>query len=272
MSARSDHATQSSMEYGYSEAVNKEMKSIYPFMRLSTLELRNEYNLHNQNQGSFTSSLLGLLIYVIIGILYYIFSIYGSSINSTSWSLYVSIMLLTVALSPCAYMSVACQIWRQSLRSYLPFIQGCFVITGSIILSLSLLTHQLSISCPTADFFDLWYCNEQGTSRSVPEEPFLLVALFPILILCIFRECPWVSIVIAWVIAVVCMIVCITVLHAEHSILLVVTYIPLSLLLLYENQRQHILNFLYMRQAYSGAAEQKRQTRLYQEVRGWSEL
>ena len=105
-----------------------------------------------------------------------------------------------------------------------------------------------------------WHCNPQATSNSLPQDLTMLLMLLPIADSSIWGEIRIDSIFSSWAIVVLSLVVSVIYGGAYNSITTVVFYAPISFLVLYEQRRQFLSNYFYMRRLEQTRQQSEEQT------------
>lgn len=120
-------------------------------------------------------------------------------------------------------------------------------VQSSICMGLFLVGRVYNGHCSSNDLVQIWSCNPEESSHALPQDVMFCLLIIPIMASIIFKTVKWQSVLASWLITVGFMSYAIWVGDAVNSIPVLVFYIPISVILMYENYRQDIILFLMSR-------------------------
>ena len=134
-----------------------------------------------------------------------------------------------------------------SLKPWFNFLMNMVAVSSTITLGLFLIARVLNGKCDCLDQMHMWGCNSEFDSHALPQEMVLSLMLLPFVFATTLRSVTFKTISACWAISVISMVVAICVAKATVSIPIVIAYIPLSMITLYELNRQNVILFLTLK-------------------------
>ena len=131
-------------------------------------------------------------------------------------------------------------------------------VLSSICLGLFLIGRVLNGPCYDEDFVQVWSCNPEHESHALPQDVLFGLLFIPIIASTIFKVVPLRTVMVTWFLAIFFVCLAIGVGNAKQSLPILVFYIPLSLMVIYENYRQDVILFLLSCKKHALLAENMR--------------
>ena len=221
-------------------------------------ELKEEERKYNEDYflalGPINSMFIRVIVHnIFLGILCY-YSISKSVMYSTEWRLFVATTIILLFMTPLfIYMILMRNSYATVLKQYLILI--CTTIMGYI-----MFTRVFAGPCESNDFTQIWHCNPQASSHSLPQDSSLLLMLVPIVQITGWSEIRIETIIASWVIVMVFLCASIVYGDAYNSIPTVAVYGPICLAIIVEQRRQGLINYFYLRRLEQARQKSERQT------------
>lgn len=146
----------------------------------------------------------------------------------------------------------------QNLTSYFPVVMNGMSVLISLTLGLYLIARVLNGRCESLDQLHMWSCNSEYDSHALPQESVLTLMFLPIVLSIAFKTIRTFSILLSWAIAVLSIVVAIILADAVQSLPVLIVYIPLSLIFLFEIHRQNVILFLIVKKQQTLLDENKK--------------
>ena len=134
-----------------------------------------------------------------------------------------------------------------SIRKWFLFVLNTAAVLGPLLLGLFLIARILNGRCESLDQLHMWSCNSEYDSHALPQEIVLSLMILPLIFSNTLKAISSTFIYASWSISVLFLIIGIILAEATQSIPILVAYIPLSLVTLYENNRQNVILFLVVK-------------------------
>ena len=250
-------ASKSSKEQLFIE-IKSDFQKFTKNMRIINTEMKQEENQYFEDYfliiGSVKSLLAKSVIYLIFITISFYYAFLKSTMYSMEWTMLVGSCVVMLFLSPAAFYIMFI---RDALST---MIKQYLLVTGSALIGFLLLLRVHTGACLSDDFTQTWHCNPQATSYSLPQDLTMLLMLLPIADSSIWGEIRIDSIFSSWAIVVLSLVVSVIYGGAYNSITTVVFYAPISFLVLYEQRRQFLSNYFYMRRLEQTRQQSEEQT------------
>ena len=120
-------------------------------------------------------------------------------------------------------------------------------VSCPLLLGLFLIARVLNGRCKSLDQLHMWSCNTEYDSHALPQGMVMILMLLPLVFSNTLKAISSSFIYVSWNISVLFLVVSIVLAKATQSIPILVVYIPLSLITLYENNRQNVILFLVVK-------------------------
>ena len=214
-------------------------------MTLTNSDLRKKYDLYlinSQSNDSRLSLILAACVFIIEMVIFNVFSISQSEMYTSTWTMFLISALSGTISTPLFFLLVLKKDLSHNLK-----LQSFLGIYGSMVLGFMLFSRVYAGPCDSDQFVDMWRCNPQANSRSLPQDMTLLLMLVPLLTSAMFYEMPWEAILGVWGVVVFWLIIACAYSGAINSISTILLYVPVSFFMIYENQRRNLCGFFYMR-------------------------
>eukprot|EP01038_Epipyxis_sp_PR26KG_P010192 gene10192-13710_t len=124
-----------------------------------------------------------------------------------------------------------------------PFLENLTMIGNAFIISLALLGRVENGQCKNDSFVHIWSCNPEAESKALPNDTLFLLLCLPIVYSINLKAMRWLAVCTTWIFVVLAVAASIVFGGLHNSWSLLVMYIPISLLLIYENRRQYLEQF-----------------------------
>ena len=245
--------------------IENDFKSEVRYLRLTNPQLRQLQESFSVKQTSWKSFAILLFSYICIAFTLFVLSLYGADRLSSSWVLYLcSILMFTTIIIGILAIIIA-KSYEYSLENYNSLLINILTIAGCIQLSFSLFTRIYTENCTNrttntnnnSGVVDWWSCNPQASTHALPQDTLLMVIFYPILLSVVLRCIRWEVIITTWIITIISITLCIAYSNAYQSITTLLIYIPISYLIIYENQRQNLVNFFMMQRFYTTTSSER---------------
>ena len=256
MAASSDNRNGSKQDI-FTE-IQSDFKKFVSWMRISDPELKEEERIYNEDYflalGPVNSMILRIIAYdIFLGIFCY-YSISESVTNSTEWRLFVGSIVLLLIITPVTVCTIFMRdAWSTILKQYI-------AMSCSIIMGYMMFTRVFAGPCESNDFTQIWHCNPQASSHSLPQDSSLMLMLLPIVQITGWSEIRIEAIIASWAIVMLFLSVSIVYGDAYNSITTVAAYGPISLAIIVEQRRQCLINYFYLRHLEQARQKSERQT------------
>ena len=238
--------------------IQSDFKKFVSWMRIADPELREEERKYNEDYflalGPINSMFIRIIVYdIFLGIFCY-YSISQSVMYSTEWRLFVASIVMFVIITPVTiYMFFMKNSWGTILKQYL-------VVVGSTIMGYMMFTRAFAGPCESDDFTQIWHCNPQASSHSLPQDSSLMLMLTPIVQVTGWSEIRIETIIASWTIVMCFLCVSIVYGDAYNSIATVAAYGPICLAIIVEQRRQCLINYFYLRRLEQARQRSETQT------------
>ena len=120
-------------------------------------------------------------------------------------------------------------------------------VQSSICMGLFLVGRVMNGHCESVDIYHIYSCNPEHSSHALPQDVVFGLLFIPVMVSTIFKSVKLQSAMISWFSAVFFFSLAVWLGDAQRSIPLLVFYVPVSLMVMYENYRQDIILFLMSR-------------------------
>ncbi len=112
--------------------------------------------------------------------------------------------------------------------------------------------------CHSLNQLEMYKCNSELSSRALPQEYLLILMINPVVNSIVFKSLRFEHVFLSWIIVIATLVVCVIYANATQSLPAICTYIPTSLLLLFENHRQDLILFFVVKSQKRLLVENKR--------------
>lgn len=159
-----------------------------------------------------------------------------------------------LVLNPILLVCIICQCFScpKSVGNFSASFSNSLMNMMSICISLSLglflIARVLNGECDSLDEYHRWNCNPEFTVNGLPQSSVLLLMMLPLIYSVAIKSIPFPYVVLSWFIVVVCIIVAIAISNSFVAIPVVIVYVPLSLICIFEIHRQNVFQFLVLKQ------------------------
>lgn len=219
-----------------------------------------EYSEARQNNG-----MIRLLVVTIFPLIIYSFIM--ALLHAKSWYFIGAIVIgIVVIRNPwwIIYLSIKKQ-FDEGVRSHLinccapwlSFQSNMLSILGPFIMGLYLVARVVNGRCTRLDQYHMYGCSSEYDSHALPQEHMLTLMIIPIALSVVVKTIKPPYICLAWFVCVFFMCVSIGISNSYMSVPALVMYIPSSLAILYEDNRQSIILYLALRKQQSLFEEKK---------------
>ena len=251
-----------------SKNIENDFKTEVRYMRLINPELRQSQETFSTKQVSWTSFAILLFTYICIAFTLLVLSLYGADRLSTSWILFLCSLLMFTVIVIGILAFIIAKSYKYTMREYNAILINILTIAGCIQLCFSLFTRIYTENCTddTTNTYttgnndgvvDWWSCNPLGSTHALPQDTLLMVIFYPILLSVVVRCIRWEVVLTTWIITITIITLCIAYANAYQSITTLLIYIPISYLILFENQRQNLVNFFMMQRFYTTTSSER---------------
>ena len=245
--------------------IENDFKTEVRYMRLINPELRRSQETFSTKQVSWTSFATLLLTYICIALTLLVLSLYGADRLSTSWIFFLCSLLLFTVIVIGILAFIIAKSYKYNMREYNAILINILTIAGCIQLGFSLCTRIYAENCTdnsgnstnSHGVVDWWSCNPLGSTHALPQDTLLMVIFYPILLSVVVRCIRWEVVITTWIITIIYIILCIIYSNAYQSVSTLLIYIPISYLILFENQRQNLVNFFMMQRFYTTTSSER---------------
>ena len=252
------------------EFVKDDRKKLTCWMTIKDPIVRGNYHKFVSTQGSGTSVILVMVFYLIIlltevGI--------GASVSEettavNNYSIHVLAIVTVVGVCLVSVLGIFIGLnkiyipttgFRLRLHNNICSFETAYVLSSTLLVGLLLFCRSVRQNCPSLAFQYWFTCNPGATINSLPPDALILYLILPLAYACVFRSVKFEAICLSWVIAI--MMVVITILYTGfyYSFSSLLCYIPFSVLILYELQRQYILSFFLTERLIASAEDTEAQ-------------
>ena len=228
------------------------------YMRIVDPDLLQESRIYFENYfyvlGISTSLIMQTLIYLVICLTFVFYCLKHTVLYSTQWYLFITSFVSIVIMTPIIFYTILVRGPVVSMvKPYIIFL--CTILMGFFMFS-----RVHGGVCDDTSFTQMWHCNPQATSKSLPQDFTILLMLLPISESSIWGEIHIESVFASWVVVILSMIICIIYGECYNSISTVVAYASVTSFVLYEQRRQFLSNFFYMRRLDQSRSSSEQQT------------
>lgn len=126
----------------------------------------------------------------------------------------------------------------------LAMLQAVVIVCVSFSSGLELIMRSLNGSCSSLYFLDIWHCNPEYYSRSIPQDSALLVMIYPLLLSSLFRGISFNYCILAWFISIASTCIAVFAPGNSQSVYYLVTVICLASGNLLNEHRLAVDNFI----------------------------
>jgi hypothetical protein len=174
----------------------------------------------------FTSLILGpltpqMIIIVCIGII---------------WALLFAILYVVTRKTAQTYF----QLSIETVYKYSSILQNLLMVTASVGQALAINYRAVNGKCKNHQFVNLWNCNPEVAAHALPQDFNLMAMLFAITFPIIFKSIKFSVMCLCWLIVVAFITLSIIQTDAHNSISMLVFYVAMSVILMYDMQRQNL--------------------------------
>ena len=124
--------------------------------------------------GSARSLVLKTLVYLIFALLFCFFCIYQAEIYSTQWYLFTSSLVGVLIMSPITFYAIL------NKNPFVSIAKQYIIILCTILMGFMMFARVHGGVCDDTSFTQMWHCNPQATSKSLPQDFAILLMLLPI--------------------------------------------------------------------------------------------
>ena len=124
--------------------------------------------------GSARSLVLKTLVYLIFALLFCFFCIYQAEIYSTQWYLFNSSLVGVLIMSPITFYAIL------NKNPFVSIAKQYIIILCTILMGFMMFARVHGGVCDDTSFTQMWHCNPQATSKSLPQDFAILLMLLPI--------------------------------------------------------------------------------------------
>jgi len=117
----------------------------------------------------------------------------------------------------------------------------------SLGLGLLLIARVVNGKCHNEQQLHVWSCNPEQESRSLPQDILICVLFAPVIFSTLFKSIKQAYVAVSWGIVVLSVIIAIGIGGCTNSIPILIIYVPISIIVCYENYRQSVILFLTSR-------------------------
>ena len=228
------------------------------WMKIKDPELKEEERIYNEDYflalGSINSMIIRIIVYNLFFGIFCYFSITKSTKYSTEWSLFVATLATLGVITPASfYMIFMRNAWATAAKQYLIIIVNCIV-------GYMMFTRVFAGPCESHDFSQIWHSNPQASSHSLPQDSSLMLMMLPIAQIVGWSKVRIETIIASWTIVMIFLSMSIVYGDAYNSIPTVLAYGPLSFAIIFEQRRQGLINYFYLRHLEQARQKSERQT------------
>jgi hypothetical protein len=144
------------------------------------------------------------------------------------------------------------------LKSWIPFFESFTIIASTITIALMLMARVYNGRCRSLNQLEAWKCNSEYSSRALPQEFLLVLMINPVVNSIVYKSLRFEHVMLSWIIVMATLFICVGYANATQSLPAICTYIPTSLLLLFENHRQDLILFFVVKSQKKLLVENKR--------------
>jgi hypothetical protein len=196
--------------------------------------------------------------YTITGSIFYFFAMYNTQARGSVGIIFLVLLLLTYVFTPLGFIIMYYRIFpnkhnkispdssssSNNLKSWLIFLETIGVVTGSALMSAALFGQVYAGQCDSISSFNhILSCNPSANNYSLPSGTMLLTMMAPLVLSCVFRMVRWEAVLASYIISNVSILFCILYGQLYLSLYTWILYIPLSISILFENQRNSLVTF-----------------------------
>ena len=252
------------------EFVKDDKKKLTCWMTIKDPIIRASYHKFVSTQGSGTAVILVMVFYLLI-----LLTEVGISASSShkaneinDYSIHILAVVTVVGVCLLTLLGIFIGInkiyipttgLRLQLHNNIRSFETAYVLSSTLLVGLLLFCRTTKQNCPSLDFQYWFTCNPSASVNALPQDALILYLILPLAYACVFRSVKFEAICLSWLIAV--MMVVITILYTGfyYSFSTLICYIPFSVLILYELQRQYILSFFLTERLIASAEDTEAQ-------------
>lgn len=186
-----------------------------------------------------------------------IYSFIMALLHAKSWYFLVAILISIVAIRNPSWLFF-CYLKRQmtaGVRSplidccapWISFASNMLSIIGSFVMGLYLLARIVNGRCAKLDQYHMYGCNSEYDSHALPQEHMLSLMMLPIVLSVVVKTIKFPYVALAWCFCVLFISIAIGISNSFQSIPALLLYLPVSLAILFEDNRQTIILYLALR-------------------------
>ncbi len=222
----------------------------------SALENNTEYLKYNAERSSFRSIFVFSLFVSLFSFVLFALAAKTTDMNGghtggiVESNLQVALVLLNFAsmwfVTYLKYVQIKSKNQKACLSSILPnklhinsAAQAFSMLYTTIFCFTRLYFRIVAGQCPSQNLKKVWYCNPLQDANALPLDSVLVVMMVPILYSVVFREIRWKNIALSWLLTVAGLSYCIIAKNMFATIPILLTYIPISAMYLYDTNRQN---------------------------------
>ena len=191
--------------------------------------------------GASTSLVLKTFVYFIFALVFCFYCLNQSTMLTGEWYFFASSLVGVCVMSPVTFYTMM----KKSPLNLM--IKQHVIVLCTILMGFMMFVRVRGGPCESDNFSQIWHCNPQGSSKSLPQDFTILLMLLPISEASMWGEMNIESVFASWMVVILSMSTCIAYGGAYNSITTVVAYTSVTFFLLFEQPRQCLLNFFYMR-------------------------
>ena len=135
----------------------------------------------------------------------------------------------------------------QTITPYFPIMMNYMAVFIALTLGLFLIARVLNGKCESVDQMHVWSCNSEYDSHALPQESVLSLMFLPLVFSIAFKTIRTPFVLMTWGVSVLCIIIAIVLGGAIQSLPVLIVYIPLSIIFLFEIHRQNVILFLIVK-------------------------
>ena len=227
-------------------------------LNISDPILKLEEQKYNQNYFVYFSGVTAMIIrsityHTFLSIFCY-YSITRAETKSNKWILFVLSAIQLLLMSPLSIYAIF------NRNDFATAIKKNVIVASSFMVGYMLFSRVYAGPCKSDNFSEIWACNPQALVHALPQDSSLIVMLLPIVQTSCWGEIRIESIFFSWAVTIAWLIASIGYGNAYNSITTLAVYAPLSFVIIFENRRQFLINYFYMRRLELSRLRSEKQT------------
>lgn len=198
-----------------------------------------------------TNFLLGL-VFVCTSSYMYIMSLMNDEAGPFLTSAVVPGLWLNLVLMSMIYFQYQMRFGELSICAarvvpFVPIIMNALAVCESLAMGLYLIARIYNGACDELDQYHRWSCNSEYEVGALPQGTLLIYMFLPLLFSVALKTVKTSIVLLSWGIVVISVAISIGVADSVYSIPVLVFYIPLSLVFIWEIHRQNVYQFLLLK-------------------------